>query len=344
MKQLFYIVSILTLLCCSGHPGQVKIRGRFAHLEQGEFFIYSSQGGTSTLDTLHIQDGEFTYTADIDGPAVMQVLYPNYSQLALFVFPGDDIKLKGDAQHLNAVEVTGSEDNEIYTKFRQEADGKTSKEQLALVRQYVLQHPTLAVSQYMFEQHYLLSSNSSGREAREIYDSLRRACPQDVDLIRLSGAVQAHGKLAPGSKLPDFKLYTRPSQIPGGPKADTICRSDYKNKYLIITFWAGWKSGSQSGIYRSKRLRRDMKAKDRELNIISYSLDTDGAYLRDLEKRDSVNFPSYCDYKAFSSDLAAKWHIRHLPFFVLVDTTQNIIASGSDWSRDIEPKARKLCL
>ena len=285
MKQLFYIVSILTLLCCSGHPGQVKIRGRFAHLEQGEFFIYSSQGGTSTLDTLHIQDGEFTYTADIDGPAVMQVLYPNYSQLALFVSPGDDIKLKGDAQHLNA-----------------------------------------------------------GRGARKIYDSLRRACPQDVDLIRLSGAVQAHGKLAPGSKLPDFKLYTRPSQIPGGPKADTICRSDYKNKYLIITFWAGRKSGSQSGIYRSKKLRRDMKAKGRELNIISYSLDTDGAYLRDLEKRDSVNFPSYCDYKAFSSDLAAKWHIRHLPFFVLVDTTQNIIASGSDWSRDIEPKARKLCL
>ena len=87
-----------------------------------------------------------------------------------------------------------------------------------------------------------------------------------------------------------------------------------------------------------------MKAKCRELNIISYSLDTDGAYLRDLEKRDSVNFPSYCDYKAFSSDLTAKWHIRHLPFFVLVDTTQNIIASGSDWSRDIEPKARKLCL
>ena len=224
----------------------MKIRGRFAHLEQGEFFIYSSQGGTSTLDTLHIQDGEFTYTADIDGPAVMQVLYPNYSQLALFVSPGDDIKLKGDAQHLNAVEVTGSEDNEIYTKFRQEADGKTPKEQLALVRQYVLQHPTLVVSRYMFEQHYLLSDNSSGREAREIYDSLRRACPQDVDLIRLSGAVQAHGKLAPGSKLPDFKLYTRPSQIPGGPKADTICRSDYKNKYLIITFWAGWKSGSQS--------------------------------------------------------------------------------------------------
>ena len=38
--------------------------------------------------------------------------------------------------------------------------------------------------------------------------------------IRLSGAVQAHGKLAPGSKLPDFKLYTRPSQVPGGPKTD----------------------------------------------------------------------------------------------------------------------------
>ena len=344
MKQLFYIVSLLTLLCCSGHPGQVKIRGRFAHLEQGEFFIYSTQGGTATLDTLHIQDGEFTYTADLDAPAVMQVLYPNYSQLAIFVSPGDDIELKGDAQHLNAVEAKGNEDNEVYTRFRQEADGKSQRELLALARQYALVHPTLAVSQYLFAQYYLLSDNSSGQGAREIYDSLCRACPEDMALRRLSGAVRAHGMLSPGSMLPDFRLPTRPSQMGGGAKPDTICRSDYRGKYLLVTFWAGWKSGSQSALYRSRKLRRDMRGKGRQLSIISYSLDTDPVYLRDLERRDSIDFPSYCDYKAFSSELANRWHIRQLPYFILVDSTLHIMASGSDWQRDIEPKAQDLCL
>ncbi len=322
----------------------MKIRGRFAHLEQGEFFIYSSQGGTTTLDTLHIEDGEFTYTADLDAPAIMQVLYPNYSQLAIFASPGDDIELKGDAQHLNAVEATGSEDNDIYTKFRKEADGKSTKEQLALARQYALAHPTLAVSQYLLAQYYLLSDNSSGQEAREIYDSLCRACPEDAALRRLSSAVQAHGKLRAGASLPDFTLHTRPSQMPDGPKSGVIRRSDYKGKYLLVVFWAGWKSGSQSALYRSRKLRREMQGKGRTLNIISYSLDTDASYLRDLEKRDSVNFPSYCDYKAFSSDLAVKWNIRQLPYFILVDTSQHIMASGSDWQRDIEPKAKSLCL
>lgn len=344
MKQLFYIASLLTLLCCSGHPGQVKIRGRFAHLEQGEFFIYSTQGGTATLDTLHIQDGTFTYTASLDAPAVMQVLYPNYSQLAIFASPGDDIMLKGDAQHLNGVEVTGTEDNEIYTKFRKEAEGKSQARLQALVRQYALAHPTLAVSQYLFAQYYLLSSSSPGREAREIYDSLCRACPQDMALRRLSHAVQAHGMLSPGATLPDFRLAARPGYTASEARRDTICRGDYKGKHLLIIFWAGWKSGSQSALYRARKLRRDMKGKGRTLDIVSYSLDTDAAYLRDLERRDSVDFPSYCDYKAFASDLAACWNIRRLPFFVLVDTTQHIMASGSNWTLDIEPKAKSLCL
>lgn len=344
MKPLFYIVSLLTLLCCSGHPGQVKIRGRFAHLEQGEFFIYGYQGGTSTLDTLRIQDGAFTYTADLTAPAVMQILYPNYSQLAVFVSPGDDIKLKGDAQHLNAVEVTGSKDNEIYTRFRKETEGKSSAEQLTLVRDYALRHPTLAVSHYLFAQYFILSDNPSGREAREIYDSLCRACPDDANLHRLSNAVNALGKLIPGAKLPDFRLHTRNSQMSDGPKSDTIQRSDYQGKYLLMTFWAGWKSGSQSALYRSRKLRREMKGKGRQLNIISYSLDTDPVYLESLEKRDSVDFPSYCDYKAFSSDLPLKWNIRQLPYFILVDTSLHVMASGTDWQRDIEPKAKGLCL
>lgn len=344
MKQLFYIVSLLTLLCCSGHPGQVKIRGRFAHLEQGEFFIYSTQGGTATLDTLHIQDGTFTYTAHLDAPAVMQVLYPNYSQLAIFASPGDDITLKGDAQHLNGVEVTGTEDNEVYTKFRKEAEGKSQSGLQALARQYALAHPTLAVSQYLFAQYYLLSSSSPGQEAREIYDSLCRACPQDMALRRLSHAVQAHGMLSPGATLPDFRLAVRPRHTASEARRDTICRGDYKGKHLLIIFWAGWKSGSQSALYRARKLRRDMKGKGRTLDIVSYSLDTDAAYLRDLERRDSVDFPSYCDYKAFASDLAARWNIRRLPFFVLVDSTQHIMASGSNWTLDIEPKAKSLCL
>jgi len=87
-----------------------------------------------------------------------------------------------------------------------------------------------------------------------------------------------------------------------------------------------------------------MQGKGRTLNIVSYSLDTDAAYLRDLERRDSVDFPSYCDYKAFSGDLVSWWNIRNLPYFVLVDTTHHIMASGSDWTRDIEPKAKSLCL
>lgn len=345
MKQLFYIVSLLTLLCCSNHPEQIIIRGRFAHLEQGEFFIYCSQGGgTAILDTLHIQDGEFTYETHLDAPAVLQILYPNYSQLAVFATPGDNIELKGDAQHLNAVEAKGNKDNEIYTTFRKETEGLPTKKTIQTARNLILENPTLAVSKYIFSQYYLLSDSTSAKETQEIYDSLCKACPEDASLRKLHNVVQAHNKLKPGNKLPDFALCTRKNPFSSTSKSDTIRCSDYKGKYLLMIFWAGWKSGSQSALYRARKLRREMLEKGNSLSIISYSLDTDAAMLRDIEKRDSINYPSYCDYQAFNSELTRKWHIRQIPYFILVDTSQRIIASGTDWQHDIEPKTKQLCL
>ena len=96
-NKLFYIAALLTLLSCSKHPGEVRIQGRFAHLEQGEFYIYSSDRELGRLDTVHIKDGEFAYTMPLQGSCILHLLYPNYSQLTFFAHDGDD--LLSDAVH-----------------------------------------------------------------------------------------------------------------------------------------------------------------------------------------------------------------------------------------------------
>ena len=113
-------------------------------------------------------------------------------------------------------------------------------------------------------------------------------------------------------------------------------------KHLLIAFWASWKGGSQSAIYRSRRLRRELKARGKDIELISYSLDANERLLARNEERDTVDWPSYCDFQCFASPLAQKWGIRDLPYIILVTPDGRIAASGSDWLKDIQPVADEL--
>jgi hypothetical protein len=341
--KLFYIAFLLTLLSCSNHPGQVMIQGSFAHLEQGEFFIYSPSGGTDRLDTLHIENGEFRYMASIDGEVIFHLMYPNYSELTIFARPGDDIEIVGDAQNLSAVEVKGTEDNETYTEFRKRIKDLSDKEARTVAQQFTLEHPTLALSRYLFSTYFLLNDSVPQVQIKEIFDSLCRACPEDVELSKLSRLVRSHGLLAEGQELPDFKLKTRPSAF-SDEKGVEVSTEDFRGNYLLISFWASWKSGSQSALYRTRRFRREMREKGIRVNALSYSLDAESSELARVEKNDSVDYYSYCDFQCFNSPLVQKWGICDLPFFVLVDANLKIVAFGTDWQRDIEPHISKLCL
>lgn len=342
MKNLAYIAISFALLCCTGHPKEVRLEGEFANLEQGEFLIYSTDEALDRLDTLRIVDGIFSYTLPTVQPATLHILYPNQSELVVFAGPGDDIVIKGDAQNLSEVEVSGSEDNELYTEFRQETNGKSAEETKNIAHNYILEYPTHAVSRYLFTTYYLCDEEASVKETTALYDSLCRACPDDLALSKLSSRVRSLGLLRVGNPLPDFSLTLKPGHGGNGTEQRIIKKGDYNGKLLLIAFWANWKGGSAGAIYRARRLRRELKGRGKDIELISYSLDADESQLYRNEERDSIDFPSYCDFLSLSSPLVQKWGIRELPYIILVTPDGNIAASGSDWMTDIQPVASEL--
>ena len=241
MKNLAYIAISFALLCCTGHPKEARLKGEFANLEQGEFLIYSTDEALDRLDTLRIVDGIFSYTLPTVQPATLHILYPNQSELVVFAGPGDDIVIKGDAQNLSEVEVSGSEDNELYTEFRQETNGKSAEETKNIAHNYILEYPTHAVSRYLFTTYYLCDEEASVKETTALYDSLCRACPDDLALSKLSSRVRSLGLLRVGNPLPDFSLTLKPGHGGNGAEQRTIKKGDYNGKLLLIAFWANWK-------------------------------------------------------------------------------------------------------
>ena len=342
MRNLAYIATLFALLCCTGHPKEARLKGEFAHLEQGEFLIYSTDEGLDRLDTLRIQDGNFSYKLPTLETATLHILYPNQSELVVFANPGSDIVIKGDAQNLSEVEVSGDEDNEVYTEFRQAIMEKSAEEVKGIAHNYILQHPTLAVSRYLFTTYFLCDEKASVKETKALYDSLSRACPDDLALSRLSPYVRTLDVLKVGSPLPDFSLTLKPNHGGNGSVERTIRQADYKDKLLLIAFWASWKGGSQSALYRARRLRRELRSKGKDIELISYSLDADERQLYRLEERDTIDYPSYCDFRTLSSPLVQKWGIKELPYMILVTPDGRIAAMGSEWMEDIAPVANEL--
>ena len=340
----FFILhsSLFLLLSCTGHPKEVRLAGEFEHLEQGVFLVYSTDEALDRLDTLRIQDGTFSYTLPTQQTATLHILYPNMSELVVFANPGADILIKGDAQNLSEVEVSGSEDNERYTEFRMETNGKSAKEAKSIAHDYILEHPMLAMSRYLLTTYFLCDTATTAHEATELYDSLCRACPDDIALSKLSTHVRAVGKLRVGNPLPDFSLTLLPNHGGNGSEKRTIKRADYKDKLLLFAFWANWKGGSMNAIYRARRLRRELKGKGKSIELISYSLETDETLLTRLETRDSIDFLSYCDFRCLSSPLVQEWGIRELPYFILVTPDGRIAAKGTDWIKDIDKAASQL--
>lgn len=341
--KLFYIASILTLLCCSSHPGQVRIQGSFAHLEQGEFYIYSTDGGMQGIDTLSITEGKFLYSLPIDRESILYLLYPNYSQLPIFVNSGEDIHIKGDVRSLNEVEVKGSSSNELFTQFRKEMKDKSSRQIRKMAKEYIQKTPTEALSKYLFKEYFLKADSVIHEEAKELYDSLCRANPEDLTLSRMAGEVRSCGILRIGRQLPHFEIACRTEEDTTENKP-VLTNKDFEGKHLLIAFWAGWKSGTQYTLTRARRLQREMKE---DLHIISYSLDTDKRIVENVEKRDSLfhnNASSVCDFYCWDSPLVRQWGIDELPYIIITDSKGTIIASGSNWTLDIEPKTKDLCL
>lgn len=132
--------------------------------------------------------------------------------------------------------------------------------------------------------------------------------------------------LAAGTALPDFTLVTR--------KGDTLSTASLHGKFSLLVFWANWREGSTGMNLRVRRLRREAK---QPLECISYNMDVNSSMLDYLERTDTITWHSCGDKNAFLAELPSRLGIRDIPYYILADTSACIIASGTDWQKDIEP-------
>lgn len=316
MRHFLLSLSSLLMLSCGVSDDRVRIEGNFSHIKQAEFYIYCEDGTAEGIDTLRIEDGKFSYERPLQKKAILTLLFPNFSELCLVAEPGAAIKIEGDAGQLAATDISGTEENEMLTKFRLQNLKKTDTETRMAANQFIRDHAATQAAIALFRQYFAKAENPDPAVTLSLLDALKKAQPADMALKNMDTRLRPVLQNSSGKPLPDF---TAPTLQSG-----TVSKAGYSGRPLLIVFFAAWNNEGRAMMDEVRKLRR---AYGKRLGLMLVSLDVEESRCRKYVEADSLlSVPTVFDGKAFASPLVTRLGVRYVPGNLLVNPAGHILA------------------
>lgn len=307
----------LVLVSCGTDSYHFEIDGRLINLNQGEFYVYSPDGGIIGIDTIKVDGGRFAYEIPCDQPCVLMIVFPNFSQQPVFAAPGKQVEVRGDASHLKELEVKGTKDNELMTKFRQQVVSASPPEMKKYAEQFVKDHPDSPVSPYLVNQYFVQMPQPDYAKALELLTLMTTLQPKNGLLNRLLPDIKQMKDVTFSGKLKDF--YT--TDMKGRPVSAANLRAA---QVAVINVWASWS-------YESMEIQRQLKTFQRKSNgglqVLSINVDATVKKCRDMQEMDSITWPTICDGLMFDGKLVRQLGLTSIPDNIVLKNG-NIVARG----------------
>lgn len=307
MKRIAYILLFsLLLVSCGTRSGYFKMEGRFLHMNQGELYVYSPDGGIDGLDTVRIEAGRFSYEKPCSKPSTLIVIFPNYSTQPVFAEPGEAVEVKADASHLKEMEVEGTKDNELMTKFRKQIASVSPPEELKHALQFINDHPESVVSTYLLSRYLVQTETPDYRKAAKLLQVLMKEQPDNAVLGRLGRQLNELGTLKAGSRMPKFSA----KDVSG----KTVNNATLQGKdIVIVNSWAVWS-------YESLDIQRalDDAVKAGKIAAVGICIDASPKEIRRRLERDGIAFPNICDGKMLGSPLLKTFGLTTIPDNIVI--------------------------
>lgn len=310
---LFACLVSLLLFSCGDSQKNFKIEGKFKGFKQGELYVYS-MNGSPRLDTIGVSRGEFIYQASITEPAMLVIVFPNYSELPVFAEPGVTIKVNGDASHLKETEVKGTDANKLMTSFRLKTSNMTPPEVVKEATKFIKEQPASPISIYLLNKYFIQTSEPDYTKIQELLNIIRKATPDNQQIAVISKQIDAFKALKIGSRLPSFSAR--------GLNGESVSSADLNAKVNVITLWASWNYESVNIQNLLARLQRQHEG---DIKVLGISIDGSVKECQKITERDSIKWSTVCDGKMWDTPVLQKIGMSYLPDNIIVDGQGKII-------------------
>lgn len=308
------LIAALLLAACGSDNGRFKLEGRLRNINQGEFWVYSTDGGIAGFDTIAVRSGRFSYETELRGPSTLVVVFPNYSEQPVFAEPGEKVHIKGDATHLKEMIIEGTDDNERMTELRMELNETAPPDVHKVVSAYISEHLESPTSIYLLQRYFLLTSTPDYKQAQKLVNMMLKENPENGQLIRLQKQLKTLQGGAVKSSIASFTTTD--------VKGRKVTENSLKSKLNVVSVWASW---SYSSMEQQRRLKTLKDKYGDKLGILSICIDGRPAECKRLVERDSLKWSTVCDGRMWETPLLAKFGLADVPANLMIDEHGKII-------------------
>ena len=110
--------------------------------------------------------------------------------------------------------------------------------------------------------------------------------------------------------------------------SDSINWSLYKNKVVVINFWASWSKASRAENKNLARIYQKYKNNSKFV-FISVSLDTEVTNWKIAISEDEMVWENHiCDFKKYNSPMVKKYNVSSIPKIIVFDKEGTMISSA----------------
>lgn len=333
----FYLLPLFCLLLSCGEKEKgtaARLSGTIEGLGDDTVYVIGLDRLFDRVDTLLVQDGKWTDTLSVDTLVAVRLLFSDGTEYPLYADRRQRISIRGTADRLDDLEVTGSPENELQTAFQRSLDSLGTSSAPAvqdLAEKFIRTHPTSLVCLYLLDTYFVQTPQPDYERIGHLIEPLRGDLKDRPYLSELQEVLDERNKWAVGRTIPFFQAMDA--------EGNRVMRSQFKDKCLLVNVWASWDEKSRMANDSLRALYRRQK-KNKDFAMLGISLDTDRAQWQAAVRQDTLDWKQTCDLKGWKSDFVQKLPIRSLPFQVLVDKNGHILGVNLTM-REVEEKIKK---
>lgn len=307
-KHITYLILLTLVLVSCGVDGKhFKLEGRFLHLNQGEFYVYSTDGVLDGIDTIKIEGGRFAYEIPCDEEGTLVMVFPNFSEQPVFTQPGKTVEIKADASHLKELEAEGTDNNKLMTVFRKQVSNMSPQQAIEAAAEFVKHNPKSDVSAWLIRKYFILAPKPDYAKAKQLLDLMIAEQPKNGKLVNLQQQLIGLAATA-GKSLPIFTA----TDI-NGNKVTQANLTQSPN--AVVFLWASWNYESTD---MQRQLKRLKAAKGNGLSVIGVCIDPSKSEMQQSLRQDSISWPTINDGMMFDTKIAKQLGLSQVPANILL--------------------------
>ena len=343
MKNIYlaYFLIIILSACGGKSSDTTSLSGEIKGLGNDTLYIYGADEMYDRMDTLLVENDKFSATLSPDTLVAAWLLFSDGSQYPFFMDKGNTIHVKGSAAELNSLEISGNTPNEELSAFQKELKGLGKPSEKVLEEKagkFINEHHSSLVSIYLLDKYFVQKEKPDYTQIKKLTEHMTGELKDRPYIDELLDRIQEEEKAGIGKTTAYFRL--------PNAKGKQITRSNFKDQYLLIHFWASWDTVSRDSNAVYRRIYKK-EQKNKKFALLGVSLDINKDNWQKAIETDTLKWEQTCDLSGWNTEFVKQLAIKALPANILLSPSGRIEGKNLSGAaiekklKDIEEQEKK---